>query len=155
MRALGSTWLVAACALLSTACLDPGRAPLETKDSVPPTLVSTDPPAGSTLDTTATIQVTFSEHMDPRSLRPGLFLMAGDTPVATSLEIPPEPVDTPDAVQQTDVAYTVRVSGTQPLHPNTSYTLVFDPVLTDTEGNPIASPDGGTSGFGIGFRTRP
>lgn len=147
--------LLGAGALASAACLDPGDPVLAPLDTSSPRLVSTDPPEGGIIDRVQGIAVTFSERMDPRSLRPGLSLLQGPDRIAATVLRPADPADLPLAVQQTDEPYTVRVRGEQPLLPNTGYTLVFDPVLTDSEGNPLQAPDGGTESFALGFRTGP
>ncbi len=138
------------CVLLS-ACLEPDRPHLAFRDTTPPTLIETDPAEGGLLDLEGALLLTFSEKMDPRSLVPGLWLLQGTQRLAVQVEIPPED-GLPDAVEQTDAPYGVRMRWLEPLQPATDYTVVLDSVLIDTEGNPLAGPDGGTSQR-LSFRT--
>lgn len=138
-----------------SACLDPGSPYLATRDTDPPELVETVPMAGGTIEPTGFIELTFSEAMDPRSLRPGLFIVRGNERIATTVLMPEPRQDVPLGSQQIDIPFPVRVQGQEPLEPNTSYALVFDDVLTDTAGNQLVGPDGGLSHPPIPFRTTP
>lgn len=140
MRAL--TGVVVAFALLGgAACLEPGRPVLATLDNDPPELISSDPPPGGTFDKAGFIFLTFSERMDERSLRPGIWLFEGKERVPVLVQIPPDNgLGVPEASEQSDVAYTVKVGGESPLKANTKYLLVLDRVLTDSEGNMLAVP---------------
>lgn len=164
MRAAGPGLLAVACgASLLFACLAVDRPVLATKDLDPPEFLEADPAAGSTIGREDPIFLTFSERMDPRSLRPGIWLLEeGRTPVPVVVELPEEAIEVPDAVEQTDVPYTIRVRPEQPLEPSTDYTLVLggpsvggDSVLTDTEGNLLGGFDGGTGAFGLSYTSSP
>lgn len=141
--------------VLLCACLDPHRPYLATRDSNPPQLLEITPQPGGTIEPSGYLELTFSEAMDPRSLRPGLYIVRGNERIPTAVLIPEPREDFPQASQQVDIAYPVRVQGVEPLEPNTSYALVFDEVLTDTAGNQLVGPDGGVSHPPVPFRTTP
>ncbi|MBX5484191.1 MAG: Ig-like domain-containing protein [Myxococcaceae bacterium] len=142
--------------LCVSGCLDPGDPVLAVKDDDPPELVRTVPAEGELLDPAGAILVTFSERMDERSLRPGIWLAKGKDRIPTRVEVPPpDPLGIPEASQQEDVEYTVKVSGESALSPDTDYVLVLDPVLTDTEGNALVGPAGEGRQIVLGFHTSP
>lgn len=142
--------LAAACL---SGCLEPGDPWLSARDLDPPEFLSVDPPEGSPIARTAEILVTFSERMDPASLRPGILLRVGERrhPVVIVYPVP----DTPDAVEQQDRPWTVSVTPETPLWGDTVHHLVLQDVLTDTAGNRFA-PDGISGGeLTIEYRTTP
>ena len=152
MRAL--LFVTACAAALFGACLEPGNPYLAERDNHPPSFVSTDPPPGGTFDKDGAILVTFSERMDSRSVRPGIWLMQGQDRVPTHIELPPSN-GIPEGTEQQELPFTVSVSGEQPLDGNTDYVLVLDSVLIDTAGNQLLGPDGGVGRRAMSYRTNP
>ncbi len=133
-------------------CLEPGEPILETRDTNPPVVKEVDPPADSTISTTQEIRITFSEPMDERTVRPGILLLQDNTAIPVVITVP---VDNgvPDQVEQVDLPWTVLVVPEAPLPATSSFRIILDSVLTDTEGNTLAGPDGGTPPFAIPYRT--
>lgn len=123
-----------------TACLEPGDPVYPRRDTDPPQVVSTAPAAGGTVAPGGTLRITFSETMDPRTLRPGIAVFAGREEVALTLTAPAVP-DVEVDVERGDVPYTVEATAAEgsPLQPGTGYTLVLRDSLTDLEGNPLDS----------------
>jgi hypothetical protein len=131
-------YLLTACALLSlSGCLDPGDPLLAVRDTDPPEVESTNPEAGGTIAPDATLEITFSEFMDVRTLRPEIAVFSGRDEVALRITVP-APSEGDEDVERGDLPYTIMVNadaGT--FEANTSYTLVLRTVLTDYEGNPL------------------
>ncbi|MGA9520552.1 MAG: Ig-like domain-containing protein [Myxococcaceae bacterium] len=149
------TLFVAAVAVVSagaSGCLEPAAPLLEFRDTKPPMFVEVDPAADSVLSTTPEIRVTFSEPMDERTVRPGILLLQDNTGVPVVVTVP-EDNRIPDAVEQVEIPWTVLIVPEAPLPAGASFRLVLDSVLTDTEGNPLAGPDGGTVPIAIPYRT--
>jgi hypothetical protein len=164
------------------ACLEPGRPHLAARDTTPPRVVRIvplgDPPISPSADAggdggvgdggvgdagsdvgpgllapSGELLITFSEPMDRRSLVAGIWLLSADgqrLPIA--IEVPPEGV-IPQAVQQDDREYTLRVVLPQEFPVDATVTLVLDTVLTDTEGNRLQGLDGGTEQIRVRFGT--
>lgn len=139
---------------LAGACLEPGNPYLAERDNEPPRFVESIPEPGGVFDKDAPILVTFSEEMDIRSLRPGIWLVKEQERVPVIIEVPEDDA-VPEAAQQSDIPYTISVRGAEPLEPNAEYLLVLDTVLTDTEGNQLVGPDGGLSQRVLSYRTNP
>ncbi|NTX07888.1 Ig-like domain-containing protein [Myxococcus sp. CA051A] len=144
------TLLVALSVTSLSGCLEPGDAIYDRRDTVPPRVISTDPGGGGVLATDGTLRITFSEAMDVRSLRPGIAVFAARDEVPLTV-LAPEVPELEQDVERGDVEYTVeaRVAEGSTLSPNTQYTLVLRDVLTDYEGNPLATE------VRVVFRTAP
>jgi hypothetical protein len=131
-------YLLTVCALLSlSGCLDPGDPLLGVRDTDPPKVSSTDPEATGMIASDGTVEITFSEFMDVRTLRPGIAVFSGSDEVPLRISVP-VPSDGDEDVERGDLPYTVMVnaeSGT--FTANTSYTLVLRTILTDYEGNTL------------------
>ncbi len=131
-------YLLTACALLSlSACLDPGDPLLGVRDTDPPEVESTNPEANGSIALDGTLEITFSEFMDIRTLRPGIAVFSGRDEVPLRISVP-APSDGDEDVERGDISYTVMVNaeaGT--FEPSTSYTLVLRTILTDYEGNAL------------------
>jgi hypothetical protein len=130
------------------ACLEPGDAIYSLRDTDPPEVLSTTPVAGGTVAPGGTLRITFSETMDPRTLRPGIAVFTGRDEVALTVAAPA--VSDVDAdVERGDRPYTVEATAAagSPLQPATAYTLVLRDSLTDLEGNPL------TGEVRVAFRT--
>ena len=81
--------LLTACALLSFAgCLDPGDPVLAVRDTDPPEVQSTDPAANAQIASDGSLEITFSEYMDVRTLRPGIAVFYGRDEVPLSITVP-------------------------------------------------------------------
>lgn len=133
--------------LAAAGCLSPGSSPLSPLDQTPPLLVRLKPDLTSdggtplTLPVATTIEVTFSEELDPGSLRPGISVFwhaaQGDPyqEVQLNLVAPPAVKNTADL----DREYTVSVSaaGARGFEVGTCYLLLKN-LLIDRQGNPIA-----------------
>ncbi len=156
-RARRAAWVCAVSVgiLAVSACLEPGKPYLSPRDTDPPELVEMSPPAGGTIEPNGFIELVFSEPMDPRSLRPGLYIVRGAERIPTTVLIPEPREDVPLASQQVDSPYQVRVQGEVPLRAGTRYNLVFDEVLTDTAGNQLVGQDGGAVQPPVPFGTTP
>jgi len=144
------TLLTALAVTSLSGCLEPGDAIYDRRDTVPPRVVSTDPGGGGVLATGGTLRITFSEGMDVRSLRPGIAVFAGRDEVPLTV-LAPEIPELEQNVGRGDIEYTVEatVAEGSTLSPNTQYTLVLRDVLTDFEGNPLATE------VRVVFRTAP
>lgn len=144
------TLLTALAVASLSGCLEPGDAIYERRDTVPPRVVSTDPGSNGVLAAGGSLRITFSESMDVRSLRPGIAVFAGRDEVPLTI-LAPEVPELDQNVGRGDVEYTVEalVAEGSTLSPNTQYTLVLRDVLTDFEGNPLATE------VRVVFRTAP
>jgi hypothetical protein len=133
MRRLLTAW-----ALLSLAgCLDPGDPVLAVRDAEPPEIRSTDPIANAQIASDGTVEVTFSEFMDVRTLRPGIAVFSGRDEVPLSITVP-APTEGDEDVERGNIPYTVKVKAASGAFTvNASYTLVLRTVLTDYEGNAL------------------
>jgi Bacterial Ig-like domain len=142
--------LLTACALLSlTGCLDPGDPLLGVRDTNAPRVESTDPAANGQIATDGTLNITFSEYMDARTLRPGVAVFLGRDEVPLDITVP-APAEGDEDVERGDISYTVMVkAASNPFAANASYTLVLRTVLTDYEGNALAEE------VRVPFRTGP
>lgn len=130
--------LLTACAVLSLAgCLDPGDPVLSVRDTNPPRVQSTEPTRNGTIASDGTLSITFSETMDDRSLRPGIAVFAGLEEVALRVLVPP-PLEGSEDIERGDIPYTVKVGAAEgAFTPNSPFTLVLRPSLTDYEGNAL------------------
>ena len=144
MRRLLTAW-----ALLSlTGCLDPGDPLLAERDTNAPRVESTDPAANGQIATDGTLNITFSEYMDVRTLRPGVAVFLGRDEVPLDITVP-APAEGDEDVERGDISYTVKVNASEPFAANAGFTLVLRTVLTDYEGNALAEE------VRIPFRTGP
>ena len=148
-------------------CLEPGRPYLNEKDSVPPSVVKVVPERGQSVTKDTTIEITFTEAMDLRSLRPGIGLLRGPAEVETTMRISgPGPV--PEDIEQSDVPFRVQVIPRYPdgdagvLIGGVQYTIELRTLLTDSEGNRLSDdlPEVGClkaydGGCRLPFRTLP
>lgn len=129
--------LLTACAFLSLAgCLDPGDPVLGVRDTNPPKVVSPVPGEAVQIASNGTLEITFSEFMDVRTLRPGITVLAssGEVPLTITVPAPTEG----DDIEHGDIPYTVKATATSgAFSPNASYTLVLRTILSDYEGNPL------------------
>lgn len=130
--------LLTACAFLSLAgCLDPGDPLLAVRDTDPPEVQSTEPVASGQIASDGSLEITFSEFMDVRTLRPGIAVFSGRDEVPLTITVPP-PTDGDGNVEGGDIPYTVTVRATSgAFTPNASYTLVLRTILSDYEGNAL------------------
>jgi hypothetical protein len=143
-------YLLTACALVSlSGCLDPGDPLLGVRDTDPPEVSSTDPDVNGMIASDGTVEITFSELMDVRTLRPGIAVFSGRDEVTLSITVP-APSDGDEDVERGDLPYTVMVNAEGGAFiANTSYTLVLRTLLTDYEGN--ALPEEVRVPFSTGF----
>jgi hypothetical protein len=136
-----------------TGCLEPHGAYLAKMDELPPTVVSSSPvPLTGAAPAVALAErflVTFSELMEPRSLRGGIQLFQGTSQVALTLTLPtPDPLE--DGIDRGDQPYEVGFAPTSGvLQANRRHTVVYSTVITDTEGNALANE------VRISFMTQP
>jgi hypothetical protein len=131
--------LLIACAFLSLAgCLEPGDPLLAVRDVDPPHVESTDPAANGQIASDGTVNITFSELMDVRSLRPGIAVFADRDEVPLRLTVPALTEGEEDT-ERGDVSYTVMVNANSgAFTANASFTLVLRTILTDYEGNALS-----------------
>jgi hypothetical protein len=130
--------LLTACAFLGlTGCLEVGDPLLAVRDTTPPTVQSTDPGANGTIAADGTLNITFSEFMDVRTLRPGIAVFAGRDEVPLRVTVPPSNgID--ENVERGDSPYTVMVNAESgSFTANSLFTLVLRTSLTDYEGNEL------------------
>jgi hypothetical protein len=143
--------LLTACAVLGlTGCLEVGDPLLAVRDTTPPTVESTDPVANGTIASDGTLNITFSEFMDVRTLRPGIAVFSGREELPLHITVP-APTEPDEDVERGDIPYTVMVnaaSGT-PFTANALLTLVLRTSLTDYEGNALVEE------VRVPFRTGP
>ncbi|WP_044191609.1 Ig-like domain-containing protein [Hyalangium minutum] len=130
--------LLTACAFLSLAgCLDPGDPVLAVRDTDPPEVQSTEPVASGQIASDGSLEITFSEFMDVRTLRPGIAVFSGRDEVPLTITVP-APTDGSGNVEGGDIPYTVKVRATSgAFTPNASFTLVLRTILSDYEGNAL------------------
>jgi hypothetical protein len=131
--------LLTACALLSlSGCLDPGDPLLAVRDTDPPEVESTNLEDTGSIASDGTLEITFSEFMDVRTLRPGIAVFSGRDEVALRITVPP-PSEGDEDVERGDLPYTVMVNAEAgAFTANADHTLVLrDMVLTDYEGNAL------------------
>jgi hypothetical protein len=142
--------LLTACAFLSlVGCLEPGDPLLAVRDTDPPEIQSTDPAPNAEIASDGTLEITFSESMDVRTLRPGIAVFTGRDEVPLRITVPAPQAGEED-VERGDFAYRVQVNADAgALTPNASHTLVLRTILTDYEGNPLIEE------VRIPFRTGP
>jgi hypothetical protein len=122
---------------------------LAVRDTTPPQVVSTDPVANGTIASDGTLNITFSEFMDVRTLRPGIAVFSGREELPLHITVP-APTEPDEDVERGDIPYTVMVnaeSGT--FTANSLFTLVLRTSLTDYEGNPLVEE------VRVPFRTGP
>jgi hypothetical protein len=128
-------------AVLGSGCLEPAGSYLSRMDTSPPRVVSSTPveltgiPGAVGKD--AQFNVTFSEDMEPRSLRGGIQLFRGNAPIELVFTLPPAEPGADD-VDRGDVPYTVTfVPELGPLEGAARHTLVYSTILTDSQGNAL------------------
>ena len=97
--------------------------------STPPTLVSFNPPSGSTVGTNVPIVLEFSADMD-QNTQSGITVSAGSTPVAGTYSWN-APVNCCSWGPGTIVTFTPTAA----LSPSTTYTVAWNATVTDTAGN--------------------
>jgi hypothetical protein len=143
-------YLLTVCALMSlSGCLDPGDPLLGVRDTDPPEVSSTNLEDTGMIDSDGTVEITFSEFMDVRTLRPGIAVFSGSGEVPLRISVPP-PSDGDEDVERGDLPYTVMVNAEGgAFTANSSYTLVLRTSLTDYEGN--ALPEEVQVPFNTGF----
>jgi hypothetical protein len=136
MRALWLTWVLLP---LAGGCLSPDTAAyLPVRDDSPPSLKASMPTPSQVIERTSVLQVTFTEAMEPRSLRPGIGVFKGQEEVALLIS-PPKLREGETEVERGDVPFTVVIGpavGTT-WDANASYVLYLRKLLTDVEGNPL------------------
>ena len=146
--------LILSLALVAPACVQPGsKSDLSVEDPDSPQILSTVPPVpdGGLFTVSSPVEITFSEPMDPNSLRPGIAIFTGNPAQELPLAIAvPQPSPVPDYAQTNPGPYTVQVrpaAGTPCsatvdagfcFAPGT-YLLQLRTLLTDPAGNPIPS----------------
>ena len=123
-------------------CLDASNGVLAYKDTLAPSVLSTNPGSGAIIARTATISITFSEAMDERTLGAGIQLSKAGTPVPLVLGVPP-PAELPQTSENQDLPYTVSASPAAGLFEPSigsalDYLLILNTLLTDQAGNPLA-----------------
>jgi hypothetical protein len=131
--------LLTACAFLSLSagCLAPGDPLLAVRDTDPPELQSTKPLADGQIASDEALEITFSEFMDLRTLRPGIAVFSGRNEVPLTITVP-EPPEGEEDTECGDFPYVVTVRATSgAFTPNSAYTLVLRTILSDYEGNPF------------------
>jgi hypothetical protein len=100
-------------------------------------VTSTDPAANGTIASDGTLNITFSEYMDVRTLRPGIAVFSGREEVPLHITVP-APSDGDEDVERGDIPYTIMVNAEAgPFTANSTYTLVLRTSLTDYEGNAL------------------
>jgi hypothetical protein len=142
--------LLTACAFLSLAgCLEPGDPVLAVRDTDPPEVQATKPSANGQIASDAALEITFSEFMDVRTLRPGIAVFSGRDEVSLNITVPAPSAGDED-IERGDLPYVVTVrAGAGSFSPNSSFTLVLRTILTDYEGNAL------TEEVRVPFRTGP
>lgn len=142
--------LLTACAFLSLAgCLDPGDPVLAVRDTDPPEVQSTEPAANAQIDSDGSLEITFSEYMDTRTLRPGIAVFSGRDEVPLTITVP-APTEGDEDVERGDLPYKVTVRATSgAFTANAPFTLVLRTILSDYEGNAL------TEEVRVPFRTGP
>ena len=130
--------LLTAFALLGlVGCLDPGDPILGVRDTDPPEVQSTDPGANAQIAADGTLNLTFSEFMDDRTLRPGIAVFSGRDEVPLRITVP-EPTAVDEDIERGDVPYTVMVKAASgAFSVGSVYKLVLRTSLTDYEGNEL------------------
>lgn len=133
--------LAAAAALAGASCLSLGTSPIGPVDETPPSLVRLkpelrDPGDAGVLDipVAGQIEVTFSEELDPDSLRAGISVRNKGLEVPLNI-VAPEPTKNPADVDR-EYTITVSAAGTQGFPLGVSR-LVLKTLLIDQQGNPI------------------
>ena len=144
--------LLTACVFLGlTGCLEVGDPLLAVRDTTPPTVQSTDPAANATIASDGTLNVTFSEFMDVRTLRPGIAVFSGRDEVPLRITVPAS-TGVDENVERGDTPYTVMVNAdadADRFPANSAFTLVLRTGLTDYEGNALVEE------VRVPFRTGP
>ena len=124
-------------------CLDASKGVLAYKDTLAPSVLSTNPASGAIIARTATISIIFSEAMDERTLGAGIQLSKAGTPVPLVLGVPP-PEELPQTSENQDLPYTVSASSAAgSFEPSIGsaldYLLILNTLLTDQAGNALAA----------------
>jgi len=148
--------LLTACAVLGlTGCLEVGDPLLAVRDTTPPQVASTDPVANGTIASDGTLNITFSEFMDVRTLRPGIAVFSGRNALPVRITVPAA-TEPDEDVERGDIPYTIMVNaesmestGTASFPANSLFTLVLRTSLTDYEGNALVEE------VRVPFRTGP
>lgn len=129
--------LMACAVLMLGGCLVPGDPLLAIRDIEPPRIESTAPEANEMIAPDGTLEITFSEFMDVRTLRPGIAVFSGRDEVPLRILVP-APAEGDEDTERGDIPYTVTVNAEAgAFTANASYTLVLRTVLTDYEGNAL------------------
>jgi Bacterial Ig-like domain len=142
--------LLTACACLGlTGCLEVGDPLLAVRDTTPPTVQSTDPAANATIASDGTLNITFSELMDVRTLRPGIAVFSGRDEVPLRIIVPGD-TQIDENVERGDIPEMVMVNAeSNAFTANAALTLVLRTSLTDYEGNALVEE------VRVPFRTGP
>ncbi len=130
--------------LIWVGCLDASHGDLAYKDTLAPTVQSTNPAPNATIARTAVISITFSEAMDIRTLGVGIQLSKAGTAVPLVLGVP-SPDELPQTSENRDLPYTVSASPVAgSFEPSVGsaldYLLILNTLLTDQAGNALAAP---------------
>ena len=125
-------------------CLDASHGDLAYKDTLAPSVLSTNPAPNATIARTAGITITFSEAMDTRTLGAGIQLFKAGTAVPLVLGVP-APEELPQTADNVDQPYAVSakpVAGS--FEPSVGsafdYLLILSTLLTDQAGNALTAP---------------
>jgi hypothetical protein len=132
--------------LFASGCLEPGKPYLSYEDQAPPTLVSSRPTRGTTVDdllkANEPVTLVFSEELDVRSLRPGISVRRGGQEVDIVVFAQGDggvATNTYDFTGR-DKPYSVGVKRANGLNwevGTPSYIVRLNTLLIDTEGNAI------------------
>ncbi|MGQ0508375.1 MAG: Ig-like domain-containing protein [Myxococcaceae bacterium] len=127
------------CLLALTGCLVPGSSTIGLRDVSPPVLLRTIPAADAgVLDKTRPLEIVFDEPLEPRSIIPGISVLQGETPVALVVA-----AETSDPYSDAEFHVTVQPgspdAGVQPWAASTSYQLILNTLISDTEGHTLAA----------------
>ncbi len=130
--------------LIWVGCLDASNGDLAYKDTLAPTVQSTNPAPNATIGRTAVISITFSEAMDIRTLGVGIQLSKAGIAVPLVLGVP-SPDELPQTSENRDLPYTVSASPVAGSFESSvgsalDYLLILNTLLTDQAGNALAVP---------------
>ena len=134
--------------LALSACLDPGNPVYLKKDTTAPRILSVTPAlfapdAGTlTLQAGQAIDLTFSEEMDPTSLRPGIAIRKTQSKEELPLNIQ-APALLTDNENDSDLAWSVKISAGQGTFQSGIHSLTVRTLLIDLQGNPLAAEQTG------------
>ncbi len=152
-------------AFAAVGCLEPNAPSLAAKDEEPPVVTATVPSfdggVAQTIGRDTELSITFSEPMDPRSIRPGVNVIRGRDSVALVVAADRIYSDAGEQVVQNGEYNVTAKPEILPLADggvdpnggrwaaNAQYTLILRTLLTDTEGNALAEE------IRVPFRTGP